>query len=54
MGLINWLFGLFGYEWVKDTAPAENISEQTPNIVQGEDWEDLYQESPRYVLRKKS
>ncbi|MDG6774269.1 hypothetical protein QCB45_07980 [Thiomicrorhabdus sp. ZW0627] len=54
MRFLNWLFGLFGYEWVIDPRPVEDDVEQMYGNIHSEDWEEMYEDSPRYVLRKKS
>lgn len=46
---LNWVFGWFGYEWVKDSRPYKNEGD----AVQDEGWDDLYRHTPRYRLRKK-
>lgn len=47
--LMNWLAGWFGYEWVEDTSPYE----REDDVIADEDWDDLHEHNPRYVLRKK-
>lgn len=49
MKLLNWLFGLFGYEWVKDETPYER---QMDEPGEDEGWDDIYEHNPRYRLRK--
>lgn len=50
MKILNFFFGLFGYEWVRDERPYEPEADQ----IQDEGWDDVYEHSPRYVLRRKS
>ncbi|MDX1348507.1 MAG: hypothetical protein R3189_09705 [Thiomicrorhabdus chilensis] len=57
MSFLNWLFGLFGYEWVKQDRPADSADTNEEGIIdmaEEEGWNDLYDASPKYVLRKKS
>jgi len=49
MKLMNWLFGWFGYEWVRDDSPCER-EDDDPRTDEG--WDDLYEHNPRYRLRK--
>lgn len=49
MKLLNWLFGLFGYELVRDQSPYE----KEDDMIQDEGWDDVYEHNPRYRLRKK-
>lgn len=51
MKVLNAIFRLFGYEWVKDETPyeAEDDDVMTAN---NEGWDDIYQQTPRYRLRK--
>ena len=51
MKYLNALFRLFGYEWVKDERPIEH-SESHSDPTLDEDWEALYEHSPRYRLQK--
>lgn len=48
MKLLNALFRLFGYEWVKDETPYQKDDDP----ITDEGWDDLYEHSPRYKLRK--
>ncbi|WP_040727224.1 hypothetical protein [Thiomicrorhabdus sp. Kp2] len=47
--IINFFAGLFGYEWVLDSRPTEQSKHQG---IDDEGWDDLYENNPRYVLRK--
>ncbi|WP_319380396.1 hypothetical protein [Thiomicrorhabdus sp.] len=49
MKWLNFVFRLFGYEWVKDETPYER---QRDDPITDEGWDDLYEHSPRYKLRK--
>lgn len=51
MTLINAIFRLFGYEWVKDETPIEREHDSL-TLEADEGWDDLYQHSPRYKLQK--
>ncbi|MBO1924714.1 hypothetical protein [Thiomicrorhabdus sp. 6S3-12] len=48
MSFLNAIFRLFGYEWVKDETPYQR--DDDPRTDEG--WDDLYEHSPRYKLRK--
>ena len=48
--VMNWLAGLFGYEWVADVRPVHDGSEI---LEADEGYDDLHQHAPRYRLRKK-
>lgn len=50
MRVLNWVFGLFGYEWVRETAPYER---ENDDPITDEGWDDLYEHPPRYRLKKK-
>lgn len=48
--LMNWLLGWFGYEWVRDHRPYQR--DYADNELD-DGWDDLYEQNPRYRLRKK-
>lgn len=48
--LMNWLFGWFGYEWVRDHRPYQR---DCADNELDDGWDDLYEQNPRYRLRKK-
>ena len=46
---MNSIAGLFGYKWVKDPS----VIEPTRNIgVDDEGWDDIYDNNPKYKLKK--
>ena len=51
MKFINAIFGVFGYQWVLDTTPV-TVDDDANDLLDDNDWEDLCEHTPRYVLRK--
>jgi hypothetical protein len=51
--LMNVLAGWFGYEWVRDPRPFQKRTDAFRDTAEEEGWDDLYEHTPRYVLRKK-
>jgi len=54
MTLLNWLAGLFGYEWVKDGRDYQTHHAEADDMIDDDGWDDVHEHNPRYVLRKKS
>lgn len=49
MNLLNALFRLFNYEWVRDETPPEKNEDF---FLGDEEYEHLEEHTPRYTLRK--
>jgi len=46
---MNFLAGIFGYEWVKDLSKDTSI--YNPG-VEDEGWDDIYDNNPKFKLKK--